>query len=492
MRARSLAPALDGPQVLLAIGLLGALWGLAVAAGGLTSFYLCVSLIACGLILVDFRIGVVLLILLMPMSGSSTIFPHEMFGVVGLNPLNLLLVGTLMSCMLHALADGSLRHLLPPPLVWLYIVPILVAGAIGSRHIHEIAPTVLMVFQGLDFPSAASYLMEMALKPLLMVIFALLVGAAVARSARPERFLLPTVMSIYVMTLLVLVYVTQSGLSLHQLASSEAREFLSPLGLHANSLGRLYAAAFALALFTWPESESRSLRVSLLLALGLSTVALILTFSRGGFVAFGVACTLYVFRRFSLRTLLIACAVVAAALVLAPHAIFERLSAGEGAGLNAVSAGRLDGLWLPLLPEVLRHPLLGNGIGSILWSEAMHRGAGAGTILVVTHPHNAYLQAALDMGITGLVLLCAYFVHAWKGLHSLTKDPAIPAALRGFFGGAAAGLLGMLVSDFTDSSLVPRPEHAFLWLAIGMMYGYRARRAADTAAANPPPEGGRA
>src|SRR5439155_1421857 len=119
--------------VLLMIGLLGALWGIAVAAGGLTSFYLCASLIACTLILVDFRIGVVLLIVLMPISGSSTLFPHEMFGVLGLNPLNLLLVGTLFSCLLHAAADRSLPQFLPQPLLWLYIVPILLAGAIRSR-----------------------------------------------------------------------------------------------------------------------------------------------------------------------------------------------------------------------------------------------------------------------------------------------------------------------------------------------------------------------
>ena len=488
MRARSLAPALDGPQTLLAIGVLGTLWGLAVAAGGLTSFYLCVSLIACGLILVDFRAGVLLLIVLMPLSGSSTIFPHEMFGVTGLNPLNLLLAGTLMSGLLQVLTHGSLRDLLPRPLVWLYVVPILVAGAIGSRHIHEVAPALLMAYQGLDFPGAASYLIEMVFKPLLLVVFALLVSAAVARSERPERLLLPTLLSICVMALLVIVYVAQSGISLHQLAASEAREFLSPLGLHANDLGRLYAASVALALFTLPESESRGLRLWLLLALGLSTAALVLTFSRGGFVAFAVVCALYVLRRFSMKTLLLASVAVAAALAFAPHAIYERLTAGHGGGLDAISAGRVDGLWLPLLPEVLDHPLLGNGIGSILWSEAMHKQGGT-TMLVVTHPHNAYLQAALDMGITGLVLLCAYFAHAWKGLRSLTEAPDVPAPMRGFFRGAAAGLVGMLISDFTDSSLVPRPEQAFLWLAIGMMYGYRARRPAAAPSASPAPAG---
>src|SRR5256885_608723 len=297
MREPGLAAARDERLILLAIGLLGAAWGLAVAAGGLTSFFLCASLIACGVILFDFRVGVVLLILLMPMSGSSTLFPHEMFGLVGLNPLNLLLAGTLISCMLHALADNSLQRLLPGQLLWLYIVPILIAGAIGSRHIHEIAPTLLTVYQGLDFPDAASYLRDMVLKPLLMVVFALLVGAAVAKSARPERFLLPALGSVFVMALLVLVYVAHSGVALTELAKEDSREFLSGLGLHANDLGRLYAVACALALFTWSDAPSRALRLALLVAAAMTAAALILTFSRGAFVALVVVGALYVLRR---------------------------------------------------------------------------------------------------------------------------------------------------------------------------------------------------
>jgi len=488
MRAPGLAARLDERLLLLAIGLLGALWGLAVAAGGLTSLYLLASLIACGFILFDFRVGVVLLILLMPMSGSSTLFPHEMFGLVGLNPLNLLLAGTLISCMLHALADNSLPRLLPRPLLCLYIVPILIAGAIGSRHIHEIAPTLVITYQALDFPDAASYLRDMVLKPMLMVVFALLVGAAVAKSARPERFLLPAVVSICVIAALVPVYVAHSGIALTALARDDSREFLSTLGLHANDLGRLYAVAYALVLFTWSEAASRRLRLALLVAMALTALALILTFSRGAFVALAVVNGLYVLWRFSAKTLLVVGLAVVAALLFAPGAIFERLASGQGAGLDAVSAGRLNGLWLPLLPEVLRHPVFGNGIGSILWSDAMRSGAGH-MVLAVTHPHNAYLQAALDMGIAGLVLLCAYFAHVWKGLRTLAKDSSVAPALRGFYLGAAAGLAGILVANFTDSSLTPRPEQAFLWLAIGMMYGYQARRAAAMAVTHPAFEG---
>src|SRR2546429_393523 len=334
MRARGLAAPLDGGRVLLAIGLLGAAWGMAVAAGGLISLYLFASLIACGFILFYFRIGVVL--------------------------------------------------------------PILIAGAIGSRHIREIAPTLLIVYQGLDFPDAASYLRDMVLKPMLMLVFAVVVGAAVAKSARPERFLLPALVSICMMALLVLVYVAHSGVALAQLAKEDSRQFLSTLGLHANDLGRLYAVGYALVLFTWSDARSRALRLALLAAAAMTAVALILTFSRGAFVALAVVSALYVLWRFSAKTLLVAACAAVAALLFARGAISERLSSGEGAGLNAISSGRLNGLWLPLLPEVWRHAVLGNGIGSILWSDAMRRGAGQ-TMLVVTHPHNAYLQAALDM-----------------------------------------------------------------------------------------------
>ena len=460
-----------------AIVLLAVAWGVAVAAGGLTAFLLCASLLACGFVLFDFRIGVVALILLMPLSGSSTLFPHEMFGITGLNPLNVLMAGTFCSYLLHALAGGGLRHFLPRPLLWLYIVPILAAGAIGSQHIHEIAPTLLVLYQGLDFPDPASYLEAMVLKPLLMVLFCLLVAAAAAKSARPERLLVPAVVSMGLMATLVPVYVLQSGIALHALAASNERGFLSALGLHANDFGRLYAIAYALLLFTWSEAKGAWLRSALLAAAVLTAISLVLTFSRGAFVALAVVNVLYVLWGRSIRTMVVAAVLVVAALALAPAAVIERLTTGEGGGLNAISAGRVNGLWLPLLPDVLRHPLFGNGISSILWSEAMRRGAGA-QVLAVTHPHNAYLEALLDTGVVGTVLLCSYFAHVWRRLRAVAREAGVDPLLRGFYLGAAAGLAAMLVSDFTDSSLAPRPEQAFLWLAIGMMYGEYARRAA--------------
>ena len=455
------------------IALLGAVSGLAVALTGLNALYLCVSLIGCVFILRDFRIGVVLLIVLLPISRSD-VFPHAMLGVTGLNPFNLLLVGTMASCLLRGAFDGGSRRFVPRPLLWLYIVPILVAGVLGSRHLAEIPP---VLFKGLvEFDGVTGYFRDLVVKPLLMVVFALVVGAAVSRSEKPEKFLVPTLVSMWVMVSLVVVFVLIQGVSLKEMASSESREFLSVLGMHANELGRLYATAYALLLFTWFESKSPGFRLALMGSMGLVVVALILSFSRGAFLGFLLINVLFLLWHRNAKTLILFGLLAACALLLLPDAVYDRVTTGFGNGSAdpvAISAGRIEYIWLPLLPEIPRSPIYGHGLGSILWSEPMRKGPGV-AVLAVGHPHNAYLQALLDMGIVGLVLLCAYFVHVWKGFRALSVDPALSPAMRGFYMGAAAGLACLLVSYATDSSLRPGPEQSFLWLAIGMMYGQRA------------------
>jgi len=387
-----------------------------------------------------------------------------------------LLVGTLGSCLIHGLFDGSLRRLMAHPLLWLYIVSILIAGALGSRHVGDVAPYYYMN-QMLYFDSAAGYLREMVLKPLLIVVCALLIGAAVSKAARPEKFLVPTLISIWVMSWMVIVVVFQSGVALSELASSLRGSLTRWLGMHENELGRLYVIAYALLLFTWAESKDRGLKLALLASMGLVVVALMLTFSRGAFLGFIVVNVLFLLWRRNAKALTFAVLLAAVTLFLLPGAVYDRVETGFGSGLNAISAGRIEWIWLPLLPEVLRSPVYGNGLGSILWSEAMHRADGV-QILAVGHPHNAYLEAALDMGIAGLIIVCAYFAHVWKGFRALSVDPALSPTLRGFYLGAAAGLASLLFAAITDSSLRPGPDQAFLWLAIGMMYGQRARKSA--------------
>lgn len=452
----------------LALGLLllfAALAGTAVALTEANALLVGVSLLAWVFILLDFRIGVLILIVLMPLS-ASTLLPRNVGGITGLNPLNLLLIGTLLACLLRPGKTSADYQMVPPQLVGRYVLPIVVAALIGMGHVDAI-PSYFHDAALIAYDSAGSYLRDMLVKPMFMVLFAVLVGAAVARSERFETFLMPMLMSVWAMGLMTVVFVAISGVSLSALASSEARTFLSPLGMHANDLGRCYAIAYALMLFTFAASRNFRLRLLLLASMGMVVVALVLTFSRGAFAGFIVVNILFLIAQRRFFPLLIGAVLLVGMVFMLPEAVFQRLSTGVGGNLNAVTAGRTGDIWLPLIPEILDSPIIGHGLGSILWTDAMR----SGRILTVTHPHNAYLQALLDTGVVGLILMLSFFGWAWRRFRALASNPRLAPERRGFYAGAAAGLMAFLITGFAGSSLMPVAEQSLLWLAFGMMWG---------------------
>jgi O-antigen ligase len=448
--------------------LLGAFWGTLVALAGIAAVLLFVAIFCCVFILRDFRVGVGLLIAIMPIS-QSYMFPHAMFGVTGLNPLNLLLAATLGVYAMRAAGSSSVRHFVPMPLFVMYLLPLIMGAIIGMGHVHEI-PAAFKAFDMIFFDNEVGYVRDLLLKPLTIVIYALLVAAAVWRSKRPERFLTPLLISVWIMAFMIIGFVVSSGVSLSYLAGTYSRAFYTPLGMHANDLGRLYVVAYALLLFTWDRTsahENVKLKVMLFITMVLATAAMVLTFSRGAFVGFAIVNLIYVFSRASWKTFALVLAAVPPFLYFLPGAVWSRLQAGKGEGADAVSAGRLDGIWGPLMPEIFDHPFFGNGLGAVMYSKAMRMEM----LDLVAHPHNAFLEAYLNMGIVGFILIVGFWLWTWRRLRVLSKDERVHPRLRGLFEGAAAGLVSFLVAGFAGSSLEPSAEQAFLWLAIGIMFG---------------------
>src|SRR5205085_4686096 len=230
----------------------GGLWGAAVGVGGVPTLIVCMTFIACAFVLRDFRAGVVLLIAIMPVS-QRYVFPHEMFGITGINPLNLVMLTTLTVLAMRTAGTGVLSHITPKPLLWLYLVPIIFGGLLGAPHAADI-PAVFRDEEMIYFTNGIGYLRDMLMKPMLFVIYALLVSVAVQRSEKPERFITPVVISVWIMACVVLVFTAMAGVSLSDLAGEYSRQFFSALGMHANDLGRLYAVAYALLLFVWDRT----------------------------------------------------------------------------------------------------------------------------------------------------------------------------------------------------------------------------------------------
>jgi O-antigen ligase len=464
-------PTERGPGLALGVvglGLFGVLCGVGLAIGELQALVASLTILSCLAVLADFRIGAVLLLVMLPVEGSY-LFPHSVFGVTGLNPLNLVLAATLCSFLLR----GQLKNFLPKPLFWFLIVPMVIAGLIGSRHVDQVYPYFYEV-EVIHFTDALGYLRDVLLKPMLTVVAALLIAQAVAKSKKTESFLAPFIVAVWLMSVMAIGYVAAEGVSIGALALTSSRTFFSALGMHANDLGRLYAVAYALLLFTWGETKDARLKTILFVTMGVLTIALLLTFSRGAFVGWVLVNALFLVWKFNAKTIGLALLAGVVGLALMPGAVVSRMSLGlvGGGDVNEFSAGRVEEIWIPLLPELFKSPLWGNGLDSTMWAQALW----AEMMLPVTHPHNAYIQAILDMGLIGMGLLLAFYWHVYRTSRDLGGNANLSPTMRGFYQGVVAGLMCFIITGFAGSSLRPTPEFAFLWIAIGMMYGQLARR----------------
>src|ERR1051325_6924516 len=240
-------PAGRGPGLALAavgLGLFAIACGIGVAIGELQALTVSLTLLGCVAVLADYRVGVVLLIVMLPVA-ESYFLPHSVFGVIGLNPVNLMLAATFVS---YLMRGYEFKRFMPKPLVWLFMAPIIVAGLIGMRHVGDIHPAFYEE-ELIQYTGTLGYLSQTLLKPLLMVFAAAIIGAAVARAKKAESVLIPIIVSVWVMSVMAIGYVIAEGVSLGALALTSSREFFSGMGMHSNGLGRPSAGASAALLF---------------------------------------------------------------------------------------------------------------------------------------------------------------------------------------------------------------------------------------------------
>lgn len=462
-----------GSRLLLALVIIGisVLGGMATSILEWNAVYMIVGLVFSVFILIDFRIGVVFLILLIPFS-SSKLFPHQLLGITGLNPLNILLMATLFSYGLLRFFSGTRQRFIPREALWLYIIPITLAALIGAIHFGEIPGFVVSALD-LDIGGAPGYLRDFLVRPMYSVLFALLLAAAVAETQRFEGFLIAVLISLWVVLLTVLIFFLASGASLNDISGEggASRSFFSPLGLHANSVGRFFAVACGILLFSASSYKTFWSRIVIWGSTGVTALALLITFSRGSYLAIMVIVGLYLKSLQSKHRLLVLALVLPVVLFALPGAVYNRISFGVGSGadLNTVSSGRTEEIWQPLFPEVFNSPVVGRGLSSILWSDAMKSGA----ILAVNHPHNAFLKSLLDMGFLGTALVFLFGLRIWKRMQQFSREPLLEPGMRNFFAGASAALVGFTVAGIFGSSFDPIFDQHFLWVAIGLMYGIK-------------------
>lgn len=448
-----------------ALLLLAALFGAAVPiAGVLVPLVVLLGALSVW-VLLDFRAGVGFAIVLMPLSALS-LFPHELLGVRGLNPLNLILFLTMMSYVVHAGLRRWHDPLAPPRLLLWYVLPIALAAAAGMSNVALIPPR-FEAERLIQFSDGIGYLRDLFFKPLSLVVLALLVGLAVRHSKRPERFLYFMLLSGWIFCALVAWLLLASGLSLRDLASPLARTFLGRLGMHANEMGLLLNMLYALTLFSIQRDTPAGVKRLLFVSAIAFALCVLFTFSRGGLAGFLLVNLFYFWKRISVKTVVVALIVAACIGPFVAAPIAERAMTGVDArDRGAVTAGRLDGIWLPLMPVVLAEPLWPHGLRSILWSAPVR----LNRMLPVAQTHSAWLGGLMDLGLLGFGFVLAFLLYVRREFLRLAHSHPAPA-LQGFFAGGAVLIPLWFLQGLTDDQFTPTFSQAYFWVALGILIG---------------------
>lgn len=211
---------------------------------------------------------------------------------------------------------------------------------------------------------------------------------------------------------------------------------------HPNPFATFLAMVLVLGVAVLPHLRTRH-RLLVLALLGLSSVALMGTFGRGGWIAAAIGIGYLIAVRS--KVLLLLSAVLVGVLGATVPAVRDRFAdIGAPPPVPGVPANSLEwrfGYWQEVLPLVRRNPLTGIGF------EAVQNTSDSGL-----PPHNAYVQALVELGLLGLLALLAVITTTAFALRRRVRlaEPGLDRALAT---AAVAIGLGLLAQTLTENLL---------------------------------------
>jgi len=367
------------------------------------------------------------------------------------------------------LGTSGERHL---PLIsnkwtWLLIATVVFSGVHGAQSVGSIPPWLLTGNEA-DIGVPWTYYRTVVLPGVLLPFLSVLIGASLCDKQKLSSITTPVWTFILVISALVIGQVATSGDALSVIATQRSEHLIS-LGFHSNELGAFLAIAYGLALGVWRGSATGRFKSMMAALLGVTAIALLLTFSRGAYLAFAVT-NVVVFMGSSPKKRAAFLLLTTLLWLAAPAPVVDRVAYGlSSKDVNEISAGRVENLWLPLLPDVANHLWLGQGLQSIMWTDAQL----FQQIYPVNHAHNAFLDLLLDLGVIGAIPVLFWYAHVWRELYGRAKTDPDPEFRALFFGGHLA-LLGFFLCALTNNRLTPTAECCVLWVVVGVVLG-RAR-----------------
>jgi O-antigen ligase len=228
-----------------------------------------------------------------------------------------------------------------------------------------------------------------------------------------------------------------------------------------NVLGEYLGLTIPLVLgLFWASGKYRQ-KSLLAVVLGVLTLCLVLTFSRGAWV--GLAVSVFAFALFKEPRLLVLIVILGVlAPMFLPSVVTNRISS-IGSLEDSSNAYRVT-IWIAALRMIKDYWLNGVGLGLVVFSRVYRDYMIAGASAI--HAHNLYLEIGLEMGIIGLLALL------WMALRGFSEAlTCVESNHRMSFisTGIVAALVGHLFHGIFDYVWYsPRIVMAF-WMYFGMM-----------------------
>ena len=251
---------------------------------------------------------------------------------------------------------------------------------------------------------------------------------------------------------------------------SKTRGVFSPgLECSANEIGLQANLGLAILLFTARATRGVLPRLILFASAVAAGMMAALTFSRSAFIGLSLILGYYLLSRRRIGSFLLAFLIIlGAGLLLPDNPLVERATTGfEARDTDAITAGRVQHIWRPLLPTFWEAPIIGHGLGSTAWATPNRRGEMPPT----GHPHNAYLGVLLDLGLVGIAVVGAFFWSVWKTFRRLSQHH-VDSQWRGVFEGGIVALLCLAIQGVSEDSFTPTYAQAALWVCYGLALGH--------------------
>ncbi len=249
-------------------------------------------------------------------------------------------------------------------------------------------------------------------------------------------------------------------------------------GFHPNEVAGvlLWIAPLQWALLAWVWKQNLGAsRAGVLLFLSTlcTTGTLLLTQSRGAFLGLGVWLAVLgaaLDRRLRIGLTLVAVAGLAFVALKGPGWVDATLRLGLAPRvLGSLNWDFRVSVWRQALRGIQDFPLTGMGMGTFRHSVRVFYPLSVIPTYDIAHAHNAFLQAALDVGLPGLAAYVAIWLLIAREIVSCLRRA------RGWLRALALGLSGCLVSCFVYSLLdavALGAKPGFLWwMMLGMIVG---------------------